>query len=322
MGERMKIVVLERNSVGEDVSVDEFQKYGEVTYYSVTSNDQVAERIRDADIVVSNKARMDAETMGGATRLKLVCQFATGYDNVDIGYCRERGIRVVNVRNYSTAVVVQHTFALALSVLENLPYYDGYVKSGAYSRQTRFTHYEKTFYELEGKTWGIVGMGNIGRRVAAAAQAFGCRIIFYSASGKSACQDYEQVDFDGLLRRSDILSLHCPLSERTRHLMDASAFERMKKEAILINVARGAVVDTRALAEALLAGKIRGAGLDVYEKEPMSPDDLLLSVADTGKLQMTPHMAWASAEARERCVSETCRNIEAFLGGEERNIVV
>lgn len=322
MNGRMKIVVLERSSVGEDVSVDEFQKYGEVTYYNVTSNDEVAERIADADIVVSNKAKLDAGTMDGAGSVKLVCQFATGYDNVDIEYCRSRGIRVVNVRNYSTAAVVQHTIALALSVLENLPYYDEYVRSGAYARQTRFTHYEKTFWELEGKTWGIVGMGNIGRRVAAAAQALGCRIIFYSASGKSACRDYEQVDFDGLLQRSDILSLHCPLSDRTRHLMDASAFERMKKEAILINVARGAVVDTRALAEALMAGKIRGAGLDVFEKEPMSLDDLLLAVADTGKLQMTPHMAWASTEARERCVSETCKNIEAFLAGEERNVVV
>ena len=200
-----------------------------------------------------------ADTLGSAGRLKLICQLATGYDNVDIEYCKARGIRVVNARNYSTAAVVQHTVALALSVLENLPYYDGYVKSGAYAGQTNFTHYGKPFYELEGKTWGIVGMGNIGRRVAAAARALGCEVIFYSASGKSTCRDYEQVDFDGLLQRSDILSLHCPLSDRTRHLMDGAAFDRMKKEAVLINVARGAVVDTKALAQALLAGKGQAA---------------------------------------------------------------
>ena len=322
MGERMKIVVLERNSVGEDICVDGFAQYGEVAYYSATSHDQVAQRVADADIVVSNKARLNADTLGSAGRLKLICQLATGYDNVDIEYCKARGIRVVNARNYSTAAVVQHTVALALSVLENLPYYDGYVKSGAYAGQSNFTHYGKPFYELEGKTWGIVGMGNIGRRVAAAARALGCEVIFYSASGKSTCRDYEQVDFDGLLQRSDILSLHCPLSDRTRHLMDGAAFDRMKKEAVLINVARGAVVDTKALAQALLAGKIRGAGLDVFEKEPMGPDDALLAVADTGRLQMTPHMAWASTEARQRCVTDTYRNIEAFLAGEERNVVV
>lgn len=318
----MKIVVLDRTSVGEDVSVEEMKQYGEVTFYNSTPNELVAERIADADIVVANKNPINEASLKDAKDVKLVCQFATGYDNVDTAYCKSRGIRVVNVRNYSTAAVAQHTIALALSVLENLPYYDEYVKSGAYAAQERFAHFDKTYYELEGKTWGIVGMGNIGRSVAKIAEALGCKVIFYSASGKSACTEYERVDFEELLARSDVLSLHCPLSDRTRHLMDAAAFEKMKRSAILINVARGAVVDTAALAKALQAGQIRGAGIDVFEKEPVRADDALLALQDTGVLQLTPHMAWASIEARTRCVTETCRNIEAFLNGQERNVVV
>ena len=165
-------------------------------------------------------------------------------------------------------------------------------------------------------------MGNIGRRVARAAQALGCQVIFYSASGKSDCTEFERVEFHELLSRSDILSLHCPLSDRTRHLMDADAFRRMKPSAILINVARGAVVDADALYEALCSRQIRGAGIDVFEGEPVKAEEKLLTLKDTGMLQLSPHMAWASIEARTRCVTETCKNIEAFLKGEERNVVV
>lgn len=318
----MKIVVLDRTSVGEDVSVEGFKQYGEVTYYDSTPEELAAERITDADIVIVNKNKMNEASLKNAANVKLICVFATGFDNVDIAYCRERGIGVANVRNYSTAAVVQHTIALALSVLENIPYYNDYVNSGAYTSQPRFSHFAKTYYELEGKTWGIIGMGNIGRGVAKAAEALGCKVIFYSASGKSACTDYERVDFDTLLAQSDILSLHCPLSDRTHYLMDKAAFAKMKESAILINVARGPVVNTDDLYEALLTGQIRGAGLDVFEQEPMRPDDKLLFVQDSGKLQMTPHVAWASTEARTRCVTETCKNIEAYLNGQERNRVV
>lgn len=318
----MKIVVLDRTSVGEDVSVEAMRQYGDVVFYNSTPDDRVAERVADADIVVANKNPINETSLRSAKKVKLICQFATGYDNVDIAYCKSRGIRVVNVRNYSTAAVVQHTVAMALSVLENLPYYDEYVKSGAYSAQERFAHFAKTYYELDQKTWGIVGMGNIGRRVARAAQALGCQVIFYSASGKSDCTEFERVEFHELLSRSDILSLHCPLSDRTRHLMDADAFRRMKPSAILINVARGAVVDADALYEALCSRQIRGAGIDVFEGEPVKAEEKLLTLKDTGMLQLSPHMAWASIEARTRCVTETCKNIEAFLKGEERNVVV
>lgn len=318
----MKIVVMDRSSVGDDTSVDGFSAFGEVELYYSTPNELVAERIKDAEIIINNKNLLNEASLKDAKNVKLICQLATGYDNVDVDYCRQRGIRVANVRNYSTAAVVQHTIALALSVLENIPYYDEYVKSGAYASQPRFSHYGKIYYELDGKTWGIIGMGNIGKGVAKVAEALGCKVIFYSASGNSTCTEYERVEFDELLARADVLSLHCPLSERTKYIINAEALRRMKKDAILVNVARGAVVDTAALADALLAGEIRGAGLDVFEKEPMIPEDKLLAVTDTGRLQMTPHMAWASTEARQRCVDETCLNIEAFLKGEERNLVV
>lgn len=317
----MKLVILERNSVGTDVDVSCFEKFGEVTYYPNTVAENTAERVKDADIIIANKAPMNENTLKDAPNVKLICMFATGYDNVDLGYCKSRGIKVANVVNYSTAAVVQHTFLLALALEEKLAFYDDYVKSGAYAAQDRFTNFDRVFGELEGKTWGIVGMGNIGRRVAQVAQTLGCKVIFYSASGKSSCTEYERVEFDELLAQSDILSLHCPLSDRTRGLINKEALSKMKKSAILVNVARGPVVDTQALYEALTEGQIAAAGLDVLEKEPISRDNPLSSIKDSTKLIITPHMAWASKEARTRLVEEVMMNIEAFLRGGERNVV-
>lgn len=317
----MKLVVLERNSVGTDVDVSCFEKFGEVVYYPNTVAENTAERVKDADIIISNKAPMNESTLKDAPNVRLICLFATGFDCVDLAYCKSRGIKVANVVNYSTAAVVQHTFLLALALEEKLAFYDDYVKSGAYAAQDRFSNFDRTFGELHGKTWGIVGMGNIGRRVAQAAQALGCRVIFYSASGKSSCTEYERVEFDELLAQSDILSLHCPLSDRTRGLIDKDALSKMKKSAILVNVARGPVVDTQALYDALTEGQIAAAGLDVLEEEPISRDNPLSSIMDSTKLIITPHMAWASKEARTRLVNEVVKNIEAFLNGEERNIV-
>ena len=317
----MKLVVLERNSVGTDVDVSCFERFGEVEYYPNTVAENTAERVKDADIVIANKAPMNESTLKDAPDVKLICLFATGFDNVDLDYCKSRSIKVANVVNYSTAAVVQHTLMLALALEEKLAFYDDYVKSDTYANQDRFSNFDRPFGEFEGKTWGIVGMGNIGRRVARVAQALGCKVIFYSASGNSTCTEYERVELDTLLAQSDILSLHCPLSDRTRGLINKEAFARMKKSAILVNVARGPVVDTQALYEALTEGQIAAAGLDVLEKEPISKDNPLGNIKDSTKLIITPHMAWASTEARERLVSEVSKNIEAFLGGEDRNIV-
>ena len=318
----MKIAALERNSAGTDISMDCFKDFGEVIYYPNTVTAQeVKERVKDVDIVIANKSPLNEETLRDAKNLKLICELATGFDNCDLAYCKSRGIKVTNVVDYSTGMVAQHTFTLALALSQKLPHYDTYVKSSAYSAQDRFSNFDIPFYELEGKTWGIVGMGNIGRRVARLATAFGCRVIFHSVTGRSTCTDYLQVDKDTLLAESDFLSLHCPLSDLTRDFIDRTALQKMKKTAILINVARGRVVNNTDLYEALVAGEIQAAGLDVVEVEPLEPSNPLSRLKDSNQLIITPHLAWASVEARTRCVEGVYKNIEAFLRGEDRNVV-
>lgn len=318
----MKIVVLERNSVGIDTDISYYEKLGEVTYYPNTVGiENIAARVKDADIVVANKSPMNEITLKDAPNVKLICEFATGFDNCDLEYCKQRGIKVANVVNYSTDAVAQHTFALLFYVLEKLNHYDNYVKSGEYGAQDRFSNFDLPFTELAGKTWGIVGMGNIGRKVAKIAEAFGCHVIFYSASGNSTCTEYQRVDLDTLLQTSDFLTLHCPLSDKTRNLIDLKAMKKMKPSAILVNVARGPVVNNADLYTALTEGYLAAAGLDVLEKEPITADNPLSNFKDSNRLIITPHLGWASVEARNRCVSEVYKNIEAFLAGEDRNIV-
>ena len=318
----MKLVVLEKESLGTDLDITYFNEFGEVDYYDRTVYDEIADRIVDADIVIANKVPLNESTLSGAKNLKIICETATGYNNVDLDYCKARGIRVTNVVGYSTPIVAQHTFAMALYLLEKLPVYDMYVKNGDYAKSPIFTCFEPFFTELEGKTWGIIGLGNIGRKVAEIAKVFGCRVIFYSASGNNTTSDYERVDFDTLLAESDILSLHCPLTDRTQNIINAEALARMKKTAILINVARGPVVDEQALYDALMSGQIAAAGLDVLVKEPIAADNPLAKIQDSTKLLITPHMAWGSHEARERCAREVYKNIQSFLAGEERNVLV
>lgn len=318
----MKIVLLERNSAGTDVPVDCFTELGEVSIYPNTvTTAEVAERAKDADIIVCNKAPMREESLKDCPNVKLICELATGFDNCDLAYCKSRGIQVRNVVDYSTDMVAQHTFTLALALSQKLPHYDNYVKSGAYAAQDRFSNFDIPFYELAGKTWGIVGMGNIGRRVAKIATAFGCKVIFHSITGKSTCTDYPRVDKDTLLAESDFLSLHCPLSDLSRSFIDKDALTKMKKTAILINVARGPVVNNHDLYEALNAGEIQAAGLDVIEKEPITADNPLSQMMDSNKLIITPHLAWASVEARTRCVQGVYENIRTFQQGISRNVV-
>lgn len=322
LDKRPNIVILERNSVGLDVDVSCFEQIGAVTCYPNTVTvKEVRERTKDADIVIANKAPMNRETLQNSPNVKLICEFATGFDNCDLVYCKERGIKVANVVNYSTDMVAQHTFALALFVMEKLAHYDTYVKSGEYSAQDRFSNFDLPFTELSGKTWGIVGMGNIGKKVAEIAKAFGCRVIFHSITGKSTVTEYEQVDKDTLLAESDVLSLHCPLSDLSRNFIDRAALKKMKKTAVLINVARGPVVNNPDLYEALCNEEIAAAGLDVLEKEPLELSNPLSQLKDSTRLIITPHMAWASVEARTRCVQEAFENAKAFLRGESRNVV-
>lgn len=318
----MKIVALERNSAGTDISMECFQDFGEVIYYgNTTTKEQVKERVKEAEIIIANKSPLNEETLKEAPNVKLICELATGYDNVDLAYCKSRGITVCNVRDYCTGMVAQHTMTLALALSQKLFHYDNYVKSGEYSAQDRFSNFDIPFYELEGKTWGIVGMGNIGKKVAQLATAFGCKVIFHSVTGKSTCTDYPQVDKDTLLAESDFLSLHCPLSDLSRGFIDAEALKKMKKTAILINVARGPIVNNADLAEALRAGEILAAGLDVIEGEPLELSNPLSELKDSNQLIITPHLAWASVEARTRCVEGVYKNIQAFLAGTPTNVV-
>lgn len=317
----MKIVVLEADSVGKDVSWEGLARFGELVTYGTTRDGQIAERIQDADIVIPNKCRMCERTMREAGQLKLICEAATGYNNIDLAYCEKRGIVVTNVRAYSMESVVQHTFALLLQVLEKLDFYAGMVESGEYGKGESFTVMGPVFHELKGMRIGIIGMGNIGRRVAEIATAFGMEAVYYSASGRTYDVPYEAVDFPTLLSTSDIVSCHAPLNEKTKGLMNKESFGMMKRTAIFINAGRGAIVVEEALAEALEQGQIQAAGLDVFETEPLPENSPLCKIRDRDKLFMTPHIAWATVEARTRLVRDVEESIEAFLNGTPRCIV-
>ena len=318
----MKIVIADKDSVGTDMDYSIYDELGEVTYYDdKVTEENAAERLKGANVLVINKSQITDKLLDAAPDLELICEFATGFDNANIPACNRHGVKVANVVNYSTASVAQHTFAMLFYLMENLRHYDEFVKSGEYANQEHFCCLDIPFDELDGKTYGIVGMGNIGRKVAQIATAYGAHVIFYASSGHSDCTDYEQVSFDELLKRSDVISLHCPLSDRTRDLFDERAFEKMKKTAILINVARGAVVVEKDLSDALINGEIAAAGLDVLSPEPMAKDSTLLKIQDSGKLIVTPHLAWASTQARTRCLDEVKKNIVSWMEGKPRNIV-
>ncbi len=318
----MRIVVADKDSIGNDMDYTIYDELGEVTYYDDKITEENAkERLKDAEILMINKSAITDKILDDAPSLKLICEFATGFDNANIPACDRHGVKVANVVNYSTASVAQHTFALLFYLMENLRHYDEFVKDGSYANQSHFCCLDIPFNELDGMTYGIVGMGNIGRKVSQIATAFGAKVIFYSASGNSTCTDYERVEFDELLRRCDVISVHCPLSDRTRNLFNKDAFDKMKETAILINVARGAVVSEQDLADALIQGKIKAAGLDVLSPEPMAKDSPLLKIQDSGRLFVTPHLAWASTEARRRCLEEVKKNAIAWQEGKPRNIV-
>ena len=296
----MKIVFLDAKSIGEDIDLSGFDALGEVVKYDFTTDEEVPKRAADADIIIVNKVNINEKTIGGAEHVKMVCVTATGTNNLDKEYLESRKIIWHNVAGYSTESVTQHTFAMAFYLLEKLRYYDDYVKDEKYIDDTVFTHFANRFFELSGKTWGFIGLGNFGRRVAGIAKSFGCRVIYYSTSGKNHNKEYEEVDFDTLLAESDILSVHAPLDENTQNLMDKDAFEKMKNTAIFLNLGRGPIVVEADLADALEQGRIAAAGLDVLCIEPMSPDNPLRRIKDSDKLLITPHIGWASVEARTR----------------------
>lgn len=317
----MKIVFLETACLGNGINYDMFSQIGEVEKYDYTPLDKLSERIADADIIVLNKIPMNESTLAGAKNLKLICITATGTNIVDFAYTNKMGITVANVKGYSTPTVAQHTFALYFALAEQIAYYDNCVKSKDYSKSEMFVHYGPQFHDFCGQTWGIVGLGEIGKKVAQIAEAFGCKVQYYSTSGKNRNAEYQQVSFDELLTTSDVISIHAPLNEATQDLFDKKAFEKMKSNAIILNLGRGPIIKEQALADAINNNQIAGAGLDVFTVEPLPETSPLLKVEKKEKMILTPHIAWASLEARTRLVQEVYWNIEAFINGKERNVV-
>lgn len=309
----MKLVFLDTKTIGEDIDLSAYDALGEVVKYGFSTLEEIPERVKDADVLIVNKIAINEQTIGNAKNLKLVCVTATGTNNLDKEYLKKRGIAWRNVAGYSTESVTQHTFALLFYLLEKIRYYDDYVKDEKYINDTVFTHFAEHFNEVNGKTWGIIGLGTIGRRVADIAKAFGARVIYYSASGSPAQEGYEQVDFGTLLTTSDIVSVHAPLNEYTKDLMDREAFAKMKKTAIFLNLGRGPIVVEQDLYEALETGEIAAAGLDVLCEEPMSETNPLAKIKDSKKLIITPHIAWASVEARNRLMQIIVEQIREFL---------
>lgn len=309
----MKIVFLDAQTIGNDIDLSQFDSLGEVVRYPFSTPSEVRERVTDADVIILNKVLINEESIGTAEKLKLVCVTATGTNNLDKDYLEKRNIAWRNVAGYSTQSVAQHTFALLFYLLEKLRYYDEYVKEDRYTNDVSFSHFEERFCEIYGKTWGIIGLGNIGRRVASIAEAFGANVIYTSPSGSAPQEGYHQVDLDTLLSQSDIVSVHAPLNEYTENLMNAEAFAKMKSSAIFLNLGRGAIVVEKDLAEALGNGIIRAAGLDVLSVEPMSEDNPLRQIKDSRKLFITPHIAWASIEARTNLMNIIYHQIVEFF---------
>lgn len=308
----MKLVFLDKKTIGEDMDFSRFAALGDVVEYDFTTPEQAPGRVADADVLIVNKVPVNRQTIHTARNLKLVCVTATGTNNLDKDYLAGRGIEWRNAAGYSTESVAQHTFAMLFYLLEHLRYYDDYVKEGHYINDVMFTHFAKNFHQLTGKTWGIIGLGAIGRRVAEIARLFGSEIVYYSASGAPVQKGYRQVDLETLLAASDIVSVHAPLNQYTEGLMDQGAFALMRPHAIFLNLGRGQIVMEEALADALNEGKIAAAGLDVLCREPMSADSPLLKVKEKDRLLITPHIGWASVEARTNLMDIVAGHIRTF----------
>ena len=316
--ENLNIVILDAKTLGSDISVSLFEKFGSVTVYDVTPSECVEDRINEADVIIVNKIKLNETNLSSAKRLKLICVTATGYDNIDIEYCKNNNIGVCNVRGYSSESVAQTTLSMALSLINNISEFDDYVKSGKYTASGTQNRVEPVFHEMSTLTWGIVGLGAIGKKTAELAKAFGCKVVAYK---RTPDDDYECVGIDELCKVSDIISIHLPLTEETCELINKDRITLMKKSAIVINVARGSVVDESALCDAVISGEIGGIGVDVYSIEPMLEDSPYNRVKDLKNVILTPHMAWAAYEARVRCMDEISLNIQTFLDNGIRNRV-
>ena len=315
----LKLTVLDSATLGADIDLSMFERFGELRVFQNTAPEDFVNNVADSDVIILNKIKVGRHNLPACKNLKLICETATGYDNIDLEYCKENGIAVCNVVGYSTQNVAQLTLAMVMSLVCHLNEYNRLVTDGTYSRGKSANILTPVYHEIYGKTWGIVGYGNIGKQVARVAEALGCKVIVYK---RTPTDEAECVDIDTLCKEADIISIHTPLNDGTRNLINRERIAMMKNDAILINVARGAVVDEAAIAEAILGKKIGGIGIDVYSVEPFADTHPYASIAGLDNVFLTPHMAWGSYEARVRCCNEVAKNIEAYLSGESRNRIV
>jgi lactate dehydrogenase-like 2-hydroxyacid dehydrogenase len=308
----MKIVFLDAKTIGKVPNFHILEKLGDFAFYQTTKTGERLDRLKDADVVITCKVIIDKEIIDSCPSLKLICVAATGMNNVDVEYAVMKGIPVKNVANYSTESVAQTAISMILSLVNQLNYFDRYVKTGAYTQSDMFTHYGPNVYELKGKRAGIIGLGNIGKRVAHILEAFGMEVVYFSTSGKNNNNDYLRLELEDLLITSDIISIHAPLNEHTKNLITISKLKLMKPTAFLINTGRGGIINEHDLVEAINQQLIAGAGLDVYEKEPMAAENPILKVKHAERLVLTPHIAWTSIEARTLLVEKLADNITEF----------
>ena len=315
----MKAVILDSATLGEDIDLSPIKRVCELTEYRATGENDICKRISDAEVIIVNKIKLGAHNLCHAKNLKLICVTATGYDNIDTAYCKERGIALYNVPGYSTDSVAQLTVAMALSLVNHLSEYTDFVNSGAYTASGVANKLTPVYHEMSSITWGVVGGGAIGSRVAEIATALGCRVLLCRRREDTR---YETCDIDTLCSRADIISLHVPLNDGTRKMIDQNRITKMKKGAILINVARGAVTDEAAVTEAVESGHLGGIGIDVFTEEPFSEEHPYNRILGRSNVCLTPHMAWGSYESRARCVSVIADNIISFSSENNTNRIV
>ncbi|MDA3850918.1 MAG: D-2-hydroxyacid dehydrogenase [Spirochaetaceae bacterium] len=318
----MRIDLLDAATLGDDLDLQIFSRWGELYIHQVSIEEDLEELLKKTKVVITNKLVFSKELMKKLPELKLICLTATGYDNIDVEGARELGIAVTNVAGYSTESVAQHTLALLLSLKEQIPWYDKYIKEGKYQHAPVFTNLSRPWQELKGKKWGIIGLGNIGRRVAELAEAFGCSVSYTSTSGVSRKEPWPQIDLNRLLKESHVVSVHAPLNDRTHNLLDYEQFQLMRDNSFFLNLGRGPIISEAGLCKSLEEGKPAGAALDVFSKEPISQKNPLMQINCPDRLILTPHTAWGSLEARNTLLQEISLNIEAFLSGTKRNRVV
>ena len=307
----MKIVILDRKTLGFDVSVDIFSKFGKVVSFDTTKENETKDRIKDADIVLTNKVYVGENELKDSS-VKLICITATGMNNVDLDYAKANNIEVKNVAGYSTSSVVQLGFSMIFYFVQKLNYYKNYVDEQNWQKSDTFTHIDKPFFELDNKRVGIIGLGEIGRDFAKKAKAFNCEVVYYSTSGQNTNNEYKSVTLEELLKTSDIISIHAPLNSKTKDLLGYKELNLLKDGAILLNLGRGGIINEPDLAR-ILDEKNIFCGLDVVSKEPIEESNPLLKVVNKQRLVMTPHIAWASVEARIRLIEKVAKNIEDFL---------